>query len=499
MHEQCSAAVPAISLVMPHPALPRRRSSMLSTGSGPHTPPPRDAPLPSLFSPASNRKSSDSWNSSIYDGADDLEWEWKPEQTRLLSRTLDALPAHLLTPFNGPVPPSNLLDKIARGVSARKGPVEWPHSLRATRAKIVELARLRAKDDTASDTIAEEESTDPEGHPNTNDKGTKRPLYRQSSMDFMQSPKLDTAGDAISRLTYRLQHTERMILNPAHPFLRTSPHHRTIALSSTASSTTLNSQSSCGSESHLPRLRRSLSSISNTSDQPGMDPRVQRLRRTESFAGSALYPPGSPLKCAPSFGSLSRRNSDLMSVDCSNRSDVTTSDEEEKVRSKKAKKPKVKPSSPTPPLLSPLTSPVKTKQLRRTTKHISKGSVHAPAKDLTRQAPRTKLNVRQNPSILGPELPCVTAPTSHTSQPPSPIRSRPRKVPSTHTLSASNNTPPCQTPATSSPRTLRRVRGVPMGHKTVGRKISFGSLPTPEEENVAFAAGQGLGSAFQLR
>ena len=105
----------------------------------------------------------------------------------------------MLTPFNGPVPPSNLLDKIARGVTARKGPVEWPHSLRATRAKIVELARLRAKEDTASDTIAEEESTDPEVPAQTTHKGAKRPLYRQSSMDFMQSTKLDPAGDAISR------------------------------------------------------------------------------------------------------------------------------------------------------------------------------------------------------------------------------------------------------------------------------------------------------------
>ena len=53
---------------------------------------------------------------------------------------MDALPSHLLTPFNGPVPPSNLLDKIAKGVMHAKGPAEWPHSLRATRAKIVELA-----------------------------------------------------------------------------------------------------------------------------------------------------------------------------------------------------------------------------------------------------------------------------------------------------------------------------------------------------------------------
>ena len=113
---------------------------------------------------------------------------------------MDALPAHLLTPFNGPVPPSNLLDKIARGVTQAKGAVEWPHSLRATRAKIIELARLRAKEDTASDTIAEEDSTDPDVLQQTTNTGFKRPLYRQSSMDFMQSAKLDpTDNETIAR------------------------------------------------------------------------------------------------------------------------------------------------------------------------------------------------------------------------------------------------------------------------------------------------------------
>ena len=101
-----------------------------------------------------------------------------------------------MTPFNGPVPPSNLLDKIARGVIAAKGPVEWPHSLRATRAKIVELARLRGVEDTSSDTIAEEEPSDKDVLQQTTNTGPKRPLYRQSSMDFMQSSKLDPADSS---------------------------------------------------------------------------------------------------------------------------------------------------------------------------------------------------------------------------------------------------------------------------------------------------------------
>ena len=98
------------------------------------------------------------------------------------------------------MPPSATLDKIAKGIIQAKGPAEWPHSLRATRAKIIELARLRVKDDTASDTIAEEESTDPDVLQQSNPKRFKRPLYRQSSMDFMQPTKLDPAeNETIAR------------------------------------------------------------------------------------------------------------------------------------------------------------------------------------------------------------------------------------------------------------------------------------------------------------
>jgi len=58
-----------------------------------------------------------------------------------LKQTLETLPSHLLTPFNGPVPPSNLLDKIACGVADGKGPADRPRFQPATRSKIVELAR----------------------------------------------------------------------------------------------------------------------------------------------------------------------------------------------------------------------------------------------------------------------------------------------------------------------------------------------------------------------
>ena len=122
---------------------------------------------------------------------------WCPPLT--YAQTLDALPAHLVTPFNGPIPPSNLLDKIARGVAHAKGPVDWPHSIRATRVKLLELARSRAKEDAVVESrrraIQEEDAveiadgsasacSDPHNAPDQPVR--RRPLYRQSSMDFIK-------------------------------------------------------------------------------------------------------------------------------------------------------------------------------------------------------------------------------------------------------------------------------------------------------------------------
>ena len=294
-----------------------------------------------------------------------------------------------------------------------------------------------------------------------------------------------------------------MIPNPAyHPYARPSPHLRSGG--SSASSTTLNSQSSCGSATKIPRLRRSLSSISNSSDSyiqtPGLDPRVQHIRRTESFAGSALYPPGTPLKCVPSFGSISKRSSDAMSVDYSNRSDVTSSsDEEEKLRSKKAKKPRVKASSPTPPVSSPRpTSHAKSKQLRRMTKHISKTTSDTTPTDTLRTS-RQKITLSRNPSILGPELPQLSqarpAPPTPAVQPRLYRKSPPAHSPLSPVARAATL---LQTPSPPPHKTPRR-KAPSSGRAIVGRKISFGSvMATHEGENACLGAGLGLQSAFQL-
>ena len=85
MHGRRSAAVatlPALSI----PPRPREMTALLpQTGSAPHTPTKRAEPLP-LFSTNTNRYSTDSWNSSNFDTAGEIEPDWKPEHIRLLTR-----------------------------------------------------------------------------------------------------------------------------------------------------------------------------------------------------------------------------------------------------------------------------------------------------------------------------------------------------------------------------------------------------------------------------
>jgi hypothetical protein len=74
-----------LAIVLPHPPLPRRPSSIVSSSSSsPHTPRTCVSPTcPPLLFTTPNRKSTDSWNSSNQDETDS---EWKSEQVLLLSR-----------------------------------------------------------------------------------------------------------------------------------------------------------------------------------------------------------------------------------------------------------------------------------------------------------------------------------------------------------------------------------------------------------------------------
>ncbi|EED81198.1 predicted protein [Postia placenta Mad-698-R] len=529
MHRRPSAVASPLSPLAPQPLTPRRGYSAASQVSSPHTPPNRDSPLP-LLAPASNRQSGDSWNSSIHDGADDDVTEWTQEQTRLLSRTLDALPAHLLTPFNGAVPPSNLLDKLARRVADAKGPGGWPHSIRATRAKIVELARIRAKEaatDGASDTIAEEDSSDPDVLQSANP-GPKRPLYRQSSMDFMQIDKNGIMeNDNLRRLSRRLQRAERIIpsYHPYAGFSRSSSPIHKHALSSTASSSTLNSINSDDREAH-GRERRSMSDMSNSSESfilPAIDPRVQRVKRAESFAGM-LCPPGHLLKRAPSYGASSRRSSGAMSISGKD-SDVTSSDEEEKLRSLKAKKARVKATSPSPVGSSPPVILEHPKSSKKSTPLPSNKASKTSNDASVKRSNRPKANLQRNPSILGGELPRLQ-PTIETPLPSIPARDTPTVNTSASTAASSSphrarksrrtpkisDTPVAtggnssassvpNTPATNDRpcKPLRRSRGVHLPDRTVARKISFTNLAEASaENNVNTGLGLGLESRASL-
>src|SRR6266851_5016474 len=80
-------SITPLPIIMPNPPLTRRRSALLSRAPSPRTPSMR-SPVqePLHISSTDNRKSSDSWNSSNYDPADDPDLEWKHEHVLLLTR-----------------------------------------------------------------------------------------------------------------------------------------------------------------------------------------------------------------------------------------------------------------------------------------------------------------------------------------------------------------------------------------------------------------------------
>ncbi|KIJ51278.1 hypothetical protein M422DRAFT_65289 [Sphaerobolus stellatus SS14] len=217
MHTRRSFPLP-LALVMPHPELSTR---------SPHTPRAMTPSTP-VLSPkqliVSPRTSRESWGSSSGQPEEDIVCEWTPEHISLLSRTLDALPGHLYTPFNGAVPPSNLLDKIARSVCKAQG-VEWPHSVPQTRIKIVEIARGKNKENVHMTIDEAEEDDDNNNKIERNDeeesmKASKpRALYRQSSMDFLPSKGKDLSN--VGKLSSRLQRTDRFI-STYRPYSRPS-------------------------------------------------------------------------------------------------------------------------------------------------------------------------------------------------------------------------------------------------------------------------------------
>ncbi|KAG6812973.1 hypothetical protein H0H92_015092 [Tricholoma furcatifolium] len=544
----------ALNIVLPD------RSSISSSPRTPRTP---SASSYTLFTNTANRYSTDSWNSS--NAADELVFDWKPDQIRLLTRTLDALPPQVLTPFNGPIPPSNLLDKIARGVSEAKGPLEWPHSLRATRVKLIELSRARAKEEKPertggySDVDMDDngESRFPDGLGKTH--RPRRPLYRQSSMDFMNAADLRD-GDNIELVSDRLKQHERLISKSNfHPYAHSVVRGRlaspacsanfSLIGASSPSSSTLNTLSSFGSANRL--MRRTSSNISSTSASsvsmngsvPCADPRLERVRISGSY-----YPPPPPpkdtrlapsqkenldsspltgVKRTSSYGALAQEaKRDALIVKADNNKDnsaYASSDEEEKIRTKGAKKMRVKdmselspaahidpstpptPSTPASPRKSrtkvPVTAPpyLSCKSLAapksptpKPKKRITPDSPASPAGPSATEGRKrpTPMNLQRNPSMFGAELPQpspalasepLVRPRQHYASSPAPIG---RLAASPELLRA-----PTSDASSQKSKTLRRVHRL-----TLGRRISFNSLAVPGEDADVEGDGEELGS-----
>ena len=131
------------------------------------------------------------------------------------------------------------MDKISRGITAAKGPNDWPHSVTATRTRLLQLARARAQEDRKRSIIDEgviflsgnayraglpgelnkrlerkDGTPDPadvlQSTTNTPDH-RRHPLYRKSSMDFMTDAKIDhkesLARCVFSLLLHLVHHT----------------------------------------------------------------------------------------------------------------------------------------------------------------------------------------------------------------------------------------------------------------------------------------------------
>ncbi|KAJ1307706.1 hypothetical protein OPQ81_001795 [Rhizoctonia solani] len=328
-----------LHLVMPHPALDQTTApSPSSTVASPHTPrrapghTPESLPRPRTSVASDKPRSSiDSWNSV---DTNELIWEWKEEELDLLSRTLDNIPSHLMTPYVGIIPPPNVLDKLARNIASSRTALEWPHSIRATRVKLHELCRrktvqkaIERRAPPTQPTVCNPVEVVPESAP------PRRPLYRQSSMDFLPVKNEVTS---VTRLSSRLQRADRMVPHaPFHPYARPS-----------------------GSRSPTPPLTEHTSSRPRTrSSTPSETSSLAAPSPRRLFRSSATPPPPS-LKRAPTFSAATVQTRTQRAQSCAPLDSPSySSDEEEKARQTCVKRPRTTPrrvpsflGAPLPPL-----------------------------------------------------------------------------------------------------------------------------------------------------
>ncbi|CAE6478229.1 hypothetical protein AG1IA_05273 [Rhizoctonia solani AG-1 IA] len=428
-----------LHLVMPHPALDQTAaSSPSSTVASPHTPrrTPRHLPesLPhTRTSVASDkpRSSIDSWNSV---DTNELVWEWKDEELELLSRTLDNIPSHLMTPYVGVVPPPNVLDKLARDIALSRNALEWPHSVRATRVKLHELCRRKTVKK-AIDRRAPPAEPTPRNTVEVVSESAppRRPLYRQSSMDFLPVKEVTS----VTRLSSRLQRPDRTVPHASfHPYSRPSD-----------------------SRSPTPPLTESIASRPRTRSSTPSDSSSLHATSPRGVFRSSATPPPLPLKRAPAFSAATVQTRVQRAQSCTPpEPGPYSSDEEEKARQASAKRP-------------------------RTTARRVPSFLGAPLPPL---APSPEEEIL-DPLVAVPEDP-VFAPTIRASDlkvAPTPRRSATKSTRSTTNAAPVTPAPVAVHASTASPRTLRRVgtRDFPTSISTVAT-IPF-HAPVPATSRVA--------------
>lgn len=187
-----------------------------------------------------------------------------------------------------------------------------------------------------------------------------------------------------------------------------------------------------------------------------------------------------------------------------------SSDEEEKARSRSAKKARTKSGSPPPLQQAPKEASKGTVCTeKKATRHVKPssnssnvptGSKSSKAGDATsvglgRLGKPVRMDPQRNPSIFGEELPHLHIPSSN-SQGPALGSSTVGIMHSSRPLPDV----PTANPPTARVRTLRRVKRI----QAPSRRISFGSLAAPisgEDADVEGEEGDEveLGSAFQLQ
>jgi len=321
-------------------------------------------------------------------------------------------------------------------------------------------------------------------------------------------------ADLTTRLSTRLQRADRIIPNPAyHPYAR--PGSRSPSPVDDGRRTPLtdeiksrNYPPSLSSTARRTRLRRSTTLVSGLPTieagvvspctppaTPYLAPRISK--RSESFSSSSLNPRGNSLKRAPSFGGSSvksHNSSSKMSVDDQKENKLAlkinikeepesypSSDEEEKVRARKAKKARTRSSSPPPS--TPSDKSVKTKSQKSSSKSSSSGTTSGSLTPTgsTRSKKSAKLKATAT-SLFGAELP-------NAQQEPSP----PQQIPSSISHSPVRHSPAQSDDSPVQPKkTLRRVKAA----NFPSRRLSFGGLLPAAD--CSGASQTALGSAFEL-